>query len=33
MVPMAEQVFGHLHLYDVAALSFIVREMEKKGGT
>ena len=30
---MAEQVFDHLHLYDMATLAFTVREMEKKGGT
>ena len=33
MLPMAEQVFDHLRLYDMAALSFAVREMVKKGGT
>ena len=33
MLPMAEQVFDHLHLYDMVTLAFTVREMEKNGGT
>ena len=33
MLPMAEQVFDHLHLHDMATLAFTVREMEKKRGT
>ena len=30
MLPLAEQVFDHLHLYDMATLAFTVREVEKK---